>query len=555
MTIKIDGGLLGEFQAPLARGEADYYGFFDLSRYRGKTLAIEVDRFPRDLDHISLDDEIKGSADLYREKYRPQFHFTSRRGWLNDPNGLIYNKGLYHMYYQHNPVGLPWGNMSWGHAVSKDLVHWEEQPKVLFPDPKTGTCFSGAAFIDRWNQLGKKTGDEDVLVAFYLRTKIGLCLAYSNDAGRTFTDYEGNPVLTHAGARIDTPRPFWYEPTGRWIAPTYDFFNNDQGKRLRCVGFYSSENLTDWTFESRVEQDKWGDELCGCVDFFQLPVDGDPANKNWVMILIDGSYIVGTFDGHVFRTLSGEPAVTGDRIRSLVFPGNYYATMTWHNVPNDRRVQITWMRGGQYPGMPFNQQMTIPVELTLHSTDEGPRLRMNPIKELESLRSKTHKWTDLVLGRAADSIVPSPLPAQRNSGGEGRVRGGKSSSAARLKAGENPLAEIQGDLFDLEVEFQPPAGTQTIFDLRGHKVIYDAQTLTLSSGKLRAPLKPDNGTIHLRMLLDRTSIEVFGNQGRVYLPLCILPADDNRSLDASCDHGEVKADFLHVHELKSAWEE
>jgi sucrose-6-phosphate hydrolase SacC (GH32 family) len=304
--------------------------------------------------------------------------------------------------------------MSWGHAVSKDLVHWEEQPKVLFPDPETGTCFSGAAFIDRWNQLGKKTGDEDVLVAFYLRTKIGLCPAYSNDAGRTFTDYEGNPVLTHAGARIDTPRPFWYEPTGRWIAPTYDFFTDDQGKRLRCVGLYSSENLTDWTFESRVEQDRWGDELCGCVDLFQLPVDGDAENKRWVIILIDGSYIVGTFDGHVFRTLSGKPAVTADREKSLVVQGSFYATMTWHNMPNDRRVQITWMRGGQYPGMPFNQQMTIPVRLTLHSTDEGPRLRMNPIKEIELLRGKTHTWTDLVLGRAADSAAPSPLPAQPN---------------------------------------------------------------------------------------------------------------------------------------------
>jgi len=521
MTVKIDGQLLGVFQAPLARDEAEYYGFFDLSRYRGKTLRIEVDRFPRDLGHISLDDAIKGSGNLYRETYRPQFHFTSRRGWLNDPNGLIYYKGLYHMYYQHNPAGLPWGNMSWGHAVSKDLVHWQEQPKVLFPDPNTGMCFSGAAFIDRWNQLGKKTGDDEVLVVFYLRTRIGLCFAYSNDGGMTFTDYEGNPVLTHAGARIDTPRPFWHEPTGRWIAPTYDFFTDDRGKRLRCVGFYSSKNLTDWTFESRVEQDSWGDELCGCVDFFQLPLYGDPNNRKWVMIFIDGSYIVGAFDGHRFCTLAGKPAVTADREKSLVVQGNYYATMTWENMPDDRRVQIAWMRKGRrpdYPGMPFNQQMTIPSELTLRSTGQGPRLLMNPVKELESLRKNTHTWTDLV-----------------------------------LKAGENPLEGVQGDLLDLEVEFQPALGTQTIFDLRGHKVVYDAGTQTLSSGQLRTPLKPEDGRIHLRILLDRTSIEVFGNRGRVYLPLCIRPEDDNRCLSASCGRGEVKVSFLRVHELESAW--
>ncbi|MBC8374014.1 MAG: hypothetical protein H8E53_10500, partial [Planctomycetes bacterium] len=128
------------------------------------------------------------------------------------------------MYYQHNPVALPWGNMSWGHAVSKDMVRWKEMPKVLFPDPATGTCFSGAACIDRNNQLGLKSGDEDVLLMFYLRTRIGLCLAYSNDRGMTCIDYKGNPVLTHAGARLDTPRPFWFEPTKRWIAPTYDHF-------------------------------------------------------------------------------------------------------------------------------------------------------------------------------------------------------------------------------------------------------------------------------------------------------------------------------------------
>ncbi|NQU19950.1 MAG: glycoside hydrolase family 32 protein [Candidatus Nealsonbacteria bacterium] len=517
MRLMVDGDLLGNFRIPLAEEKPDWWAFFDVARFKGRKLVVNVTPAPNDWKIISQDDVIRGAEDLYKEKYRPQFHFTTRRGWINDPNGLIYYKGEYHLYYQHNPAALPWGNMTWGHAVSNDLVHWKEEPKVLFPNP-TGTCFSGAAFIDRKNQLGFKTGEEDVIVAFYLRTSIGLCLTHSNDRGRTFTDYRHNPVLAHAGARIDTPRPFWYEPTKRWVTPTYDFFTNKDGKRLRCVGFYSSENLKDWKYESRVEQDGWGDELCGCVDFFQLPVDGDPEKKKWVMILIDGSYIVGTFDGYTFYTLSGKPAVTEDRVRSLVICGNFYATQSWHNMPQDRRVQITWMRGGKYPGMPFNGQFTLPAELTLHATDEGPRLRMNPIKELETLRAKTHQWTDLA-----------------------------------LKAGENPLAAIQGDLFDLEVEFEPAANTQTTFELRGHKVVYDAQAQTLSSGGIRTPLKPDAGVIHLRMLLDRTSIEVFGNHGRVYLPLCIIPKDDDRSLSATCGNGEVKASLLRVHELKSAW--
>jgi fructan beta-fructosidase len=400
-------------------------------------------------------------------------------------------------------------------------VHWEEHPAVLYPNPETGACFSGAAFIDRWNQLGKKTGQKDVLVAFYLRTKIGLALAYSNDRGYTMTDYEGNPVLTHSGARIDTPRPFWFEPTQRWIAPTYDFFTNAQGKRLRCVGFYSSANLTDWTYESRVEQDKWGDELCGCVDFFQLPLDGDPAQKKWVMIFIDGSYIIGSFDGHFFYTLEGKPAATKDRIRSLVIKGNYYATMTWHNMPNDRRVQITWMKGPTYPGMPFNQQMTIPSELTLLSTEDGPRLRLNPIKELQILRKKTHQWNNIL-----------------------------------LKPDANPLAGLQGDLFDLEAEFKPVAGVRTVFDLRAIKVIYDSDTEMLTCGMDRpvgTSLKPVDGLIRLRILLDRTSVEVYGNDGRVYIPLVAFPQPDNLSLSATCSQGKVKANYLRVHELKSIW--
>jgi len=518
MSLTVDGKLLGHFGIRLAESEPDWWAFFDVARFKGRKIVIEIKPAPKDWNTISQDDVIKSAEDLYKEKYRPQFHFTSRRGWLNDPNGLVYYKGEYHMYYQHNPVALPWGNMTWGHAVSKDLLRWKELPKVLFPNP-TGDCFSGAGFVDWKNELGVKTGAEDVLVMFYLRTRSGLCLAYSNDRGRTMTDYEGNPVLTHAGARIDTPRPFWYEPTKHWIAPTYDFFRAKNGNRLRAVGFYSSQNLKDWKFESRVEQDKWGDELCGCADFFQLPVDGDAKNKKWVLVLIDGSYIVGTFDGHKFYTLSGKPAVTSDRVRSLVIQGNYYATQTWHDAPDGRRVQITWMRGGKYPGMPFNQQMTLPVELTLHSTDKGPRMRMNPVKELETLRAQTHKWTDLT-----------------------------------LKAGENPLAGIRGDLFDVEVEFEPAANTETIFDLRGEKVVYNAQSQTLSCGNVRTSLKSERGVIRLRILLDRTSIEVFGNDGRVYIPRCIIPRDDNRSLSASCRNGEVKVRFLRVHELKSAWE-
>jgi len=518
MTINVDGKLLGEYWIGLGEEDPDWWAFFDIKRFKGKKIEIKMDPGPEDMGVITQDDEIKGGENMYEEKYRPRFHFSSKRGWLNDPNGMVWYKGEYHLYYQHNPVAIPWGNMTWGHAVSKDMVHWEELPKVLFPDPKTGTCYSGAGFMDTKNELGFKTGDEDVMVAFYLRTKIGLCLAYSNDRGRTMTDYGKNPVLTHEGARIDTPRPFYYEPTKRWIAPTYDHFVNKEGKKLRAVGFYSSKDLKEWKYESRVTQKKWGDELCGCADFFQLPIDGDQTKKKWVLVLIDGSYIVGTFDGSVFYNMEGKPAITDDADRSLVICGNFYATQTFHDSPDGRRVQMTWMRGPEHPGMPFNQQMTLPVELTLHSADEGPKMRMNPIKELQSLRTKTYEFKNVVLSE-----------------------------------GENPLSKIEGDIFEVEVEFEPVADSQTVIDLRGHKVAYDAKTQMLTSGNLKSPLKPIKGVVSLRIYLDRSSIEVFGNEGRVYMPLRIIPADDNRSLSASCAKGEVKANYIRVHELKSAW--
>lgn len=526
VILRIDDEVFGPFRVPLARtSDERYYCFFDLAPYQGKTLRIElVKPGEDDLVPVSLDDEIKDSQDMYREAHRPQFHFTARRGHLNDPNGLIYHDGEYHLYYQHNPLAniTAGANKTWGHAVSRDMVHWEEQRPALFPHPVTGSCYSGATFIDQKNQLGRRTGKEDVIVAFYLRTKSGLSLAYSNDRGRTMTDIEQNPVIPlKEEGRIDTPRPFWHEPTGRWVAPLMDYFVDQDGRKRRCVGFYSSENLTTWRFESRVEQDKFGDELTGCVDFFQLPVDGDPLNRKWVMIFIDGSYVVGTFDGKTFLAPSGKPAATTDRIE-VVARGNYYATMTFENAPQGRRVQIAWMNSPAFPGMAFNQQLSLPSELTLHSTAQGPRMRMNPARELDSLRAKTHEWKDVV-----------------------------------LKAGDNPLSGLTGDLFDVEVEFVAAQGATTEFDLRGHRVTYDStsRSLTVGSDKpVSRTVEPlDGGVIRLRMLLDRASIEVYGNDGRILFPSVMFPDPANLSLRATCAGGEVRANYLRVHELRSIW--
>ncbi|MFC2098571.1 glycoside hydrolase family 32 protein [Bacteroidota bacterium] len=526
MHLRIDGEILGVFNVPFADNEADFYGFIDLSQYQGKTLTIEVDTSIQSLAEISIDDEIKGTEDLYNEQYRPQFHFSPKRGWLNDPNGLIYHNGEFHMYYQYNPFGVHWGNMSWGHAISDDLLYWEELPAVLYPEPESGMCFSGAAFIDDRNQLELKTGSEDVIVAFYLRTSIGLCYAYSNDGGYTMTDYAGNPVLDHPAeeeklpdARMDTPRPLWHEPTQRWIAPTFDYFTNSEGEMLRCVGIYSSENLVDWTFESRVEQDRWGDEICGCVDFFELPIDGDPTNKKWVMVFIEGSYIVGDFDGHTFYTLEGKPATAQDRIRPQIVKGNFSATMTWHDMPDDRRVLISWMpTWGNHHGMPFSQQMSLPSELSLHSTQEGIRLYMNPIEELRELRTESQVMTNISLSEA-----------------------------------ENPLSALKGDVYEIKVGIKPGKGSKTELDLRGIKIIYDAETQELSCNELKSRLVPEDGQINLQFFIDRASLEIYANQGSLYIPMIHPFPPDNVNYSLSVSGGESIVETLEIHELSSIW--
>ncbi|RYG46572.1 glycoside hydrolase family 32 protein, partial [bacterium] len=225
VTISVPGEEPRRFDIELAEGEPDWWAFTDVAAWRGKTATIRVDEIPEDsrgLAAIAQADGIKGAKDLYAEPLRPQFHFTSRRGWLNDPNGLVFYKGEYHLFYQHNPYGWGWGNMSWGHAVSRDLVHWRELPVALHPDA-SGTMFSGSAVVDRENTAGFKTGTEDPLVALYTAAGKPFTqgLAISNDRGRTWTKYAGNPVLGHVVHENRDPKAVWHAPTRQWIIALY----------------------------------------------------------------------------------------------------------------------------------------------------------------------------------------------------------------------------------------------------------------------------------------------------------------------------------------------
>ena len=481
-------------------GEPGFWVFSDVQRLQGKTVKIQVDRLPegsRGLESIVQADKVPDAERLYEEKFRPQFHFSSRRGWNNDPNGLVYHDGEYHLFYQHNPYGWNWGNMHWGHAVSPDLVHWTELPVAIYPYKFGDWAFSGSAVVDKDNTSGLKTGGEDLIVAAYTSTGRGECIALSNDRGRTFSEYAGNPVVKHRGR---DPKLIWYKPGGHWVMAVYD----EQGD-AHDIAFYTSKDLLHWEFQSRIAN------YFECPEIFELPVDGDSGNTRWVVYAADGEYAVGRFDGKTFTTESGK------------HPYNYgncfYASQTYSDIPSKdgRRIQIAWGRVG-HPDMPFNQMMNFPVELTLRSTDQGIRMFAEPAREIALLHEKERRWENRTLAE-----------------------------------GENLLAGVTGELFHLRGEFEP-AGAKT-FDLKIHgtALSYDVAAQELSCAGKKAPAKLVDGKIRLELLVDRTSIEIFVDDGRIYMPMGVIPPDDNRTLELTTTGGPTKVGRLSVYPLRSAW--
>jgi fructan beta-fructosidase len=498
MRFVADGRTVREFEIELAEAEPDFWAFSDVSGFQGRQLRIEVNALPGDsrgLAAITQGNAIRGADTLYREKHRPQFHFTSRRGWLNDPNGLVHYKGEYHLFYQHNPYGWDWGNMHWGHAVSTDLVHWQELPIALYPRQFDDWCFSGSAVVDRKNTSGFKTGDEEVLVAAYTSTARGECIAFSNDRGRTWTDFKGNPVVRHMGR---DPKVIWHEPSQHWIVAVFDEIG---GKGY--IAFYSSPDLKRWHFESRIEG------FFECPELFELPVDGKERVRQWVLYAADGKYLLGRFDGKSFKPESG---------KHQLWYGNFYASQTFNDSPGGRRIQIGWGNGITFPGMPFNQQMTFPCQLTLRTTADGARLFAVPVKEIERIRGKRHAWSDRV-----------------------------------LRPGENLLAGVTSELFEIRVELEPAGAEVFGFTVRGVPVVYDVKKREISCARRSAPLSPVEGKVRLHLLVDRGSVEIFGNDGRVALSVGVVLGESAKAVEVFSRGGSPRLRTLEVFELKSAW--
>ncbi len=470
---------------------------------------------------------------------RPLFHFTPEQGWINDPNGLVYHEGEYHLFFQHDPHSAVGGGarMHWGHAISADLVAWRHAPVALAPDP-LGTIWSGSAVVDRDDTSGLFGGGSG-LVALYTQWRPEAqiqSLAYSTDRGRTWTKNPDNPVIVAPELRdFRDPKVCWHAATGRWIMVV---------TIGRAVRFYTSPNLRDWASASEFGAG-YGSQtgVWECPDLFPLPIEGRAGEERWLLLLSTNGpggsqmeYFVGDFDGAVFT--SENPAAT-------VLPFDHgrdcYAAVTWSDLPleDSRRIAIGWMNNWRYarqmPGDIWRGAMTLPRELRLIASPEGPRLTQHPVAELRQLRRREQQWP-------ARTIAPGATldPALRGEAleivatfGDGTAR----EFGFTVRAGDDRGATIGYD-----------AVAERLFIARG-----DAgnAALTRFAGRQEAPLPRDESGLTLQIFIDRCSIEVFAAGGAVVLTDLFFPAD-NDAIEVYALDGTVELRALTVYALAPA---
>ena len=416
-----------------------------------------------------------------RERFRPLYHHTPLYGWMNDPNGMFYKDGVWHLYYQFNPYGSQWENMTWGHSTSKDLMHWDAQPMAIESD-WLGAIFSGSAIVDKENTTGF---GRNAVVAMY--TSAGAAqtqsIAYSADGGQTFTKYAGNPVITFNAPDFRDPKVFWHEPTGKWIV-------------VLAVGqevqFYSSKNLKEWKYESSFGREYGNhDGVWECPDMLCF-------GEKWVLLLninpggpFGGSatqYFVGRFDGHTF-TCEDSPSET----KWMDYGKDHYATVTFHNAPEGRIVALPWMSNWQYanqvPTQQFRSANGLPRDLGIKTTGGETILTSIPSKEVTAQRGKKVKQpteaceiiidvkgtADIVLSNAKGEQVTMRYNAQKQ---EFRMN--------RTKSGDVSFSEA-----------------------------FPCETTAPTYGSIK----------QLRLFIDRCSIEAFDAEGKMAMTNLVFPSE------------------------------
>ncbi len=477
----------------------------------------------------------------------PCYHFTPPRYWLNDPNGLVYFDGEWHLFYQHNPLGMDWGHMSWGHAVSRDLVHWEHLPVALHEEAERGVMiFSGSAAVDWRNTSGFGEGDAPLLVAAYTahsEREQTQHIAYSTDRGRTWTQYAGNPVIAIGSREFRDPKLFWHAPTQRWIMVCV---LADQHR----VRFFGSPNLRDWHHLSDFGPAGAADGLWECPDFFPLRIDStsDPSGRDdkrekWILKVdtsrgIDGhsgaQYFIGEFDGTTF-TCDDPPA----RVRPLDYGADFYAAQSWSDAPDDRRVWIAWMSNWAYarttPTSPWRGMMTVPRELMLRTFDDGVHLTQQPAGELRALRQAHHH----IAGAGVDE-ANAWLQSQG-------IRGAAVEIAATFacsNSAEFGLRVRVGAAEETVIGYNVAEGQLFVDRSRSGDVSFSPRF----DERHAAPCTLRAGSLALHVLVDACSVEVFADGGRIVISDLIFPQPESDGLSLFGDES-VRVQSLDVWRL------
>ena len=465
---------------------------------------------------------------------RPRYHFTPSKNFMNDPNGLVYYDGEYHLFYQHNSYGNVWGHMSWGHAVSTDLIHWEHLPVALHEDDN-GMIFSGSALVDWQNTSGFGNENNPPLIAIYTshsETEQTQSIANSLDRGRTWTKYAGNPVIAIGAHDFRDPKVFWHEPTQRWIMVTA---LSDQYK----VRFDSSPDLKHWTHLSDFGPAGAVDGIWECPDLFSLPVEGNPEMKKWVLKVdalkgTGAQYFIGEFDGTRFINDAHD-----DQILRVDHGNDFYAAQSWSDMSPDRRIWIAWLNHWDYanliPTAPWRGLFSIPRELYLRKYSEGLRLIQKPIEELKALRQTIFQANDTY----TDTINPQ---------------------IARLKL-ENSLelhAVFTVDStrkFGIKISMDEAEETVIGYDAEEQEIFLDrtrSGDITFSNdfaAMHRASLLPEQGKISMTIFIDSCSVEVFANDGRVVISDLIFPAAQNVNIQFYARDGDVHLNKFDIWKL------
>lgn len=518
----IDGKVVRAASASEAKdpSRALYWRTWDVRDFDGRSARIRVNDRATDaaiaVDHFMESEKAKDvpvdASVLNGESHRPQYHFTALSGWQNDANGLLYYQGNWHLFHQHRPP--PGDRIVWGHAISRDLLHWQRLPTAVACDDGDAAA-SGSGLVDWENASGLKRGDDPPILLFYTNMppaggerKATQCMMVSLDGARSFQKFQGNPIQRTPATRDRDPKVFFHQPTRTWIM-VLSLSRDNTDREHATYGLFRSADLKSWELFQELGPGSWYWE---CPDLFELPVDGDPQRRKWVFMKGSGDYMVGSFDGQKFTPEAGP-------IRTH-WGGNFYGAQTFHDAPGGRRVHLGWMSTGKdgpnsWPGMPFNQQMSFPRQLTLRSTPEGPRLLREPIAEVAQLYSKTHD-----------------LPLRL------------------LAPGENALTGLHADLLDLELEIELREAKQLKLAFRGTEILYDVKAQKLKVLNRTLALAPVIGKLHLRVLLDRTSIELFANHGDVTHSIVFFPAPMNHNLALTTEGGAALIEKLTVRELK-----